>query len=89
MIKGMHKVNLVLPFFFIILILLSTVYYVKAYTFKQNNLAIITSVPNIQTLQRTINITSGPNVQMIGQDHIAILWTTNVKSTGFVEYGPD
>ena len=36
-----------------------------------------------------VNITSGPNIQFIDNNSIAILWTTDKNSTSFVEYGPD
>lgn len=36
-----------------------------------------------------VKITSGPNVQVIDNNSIAILWTTDKYSTSYVEYGPD
>ncbi|WBW95061.1 metallophosphoesterase family protein [Oceanirhabdus sp. W0125-5] len=36
-----------------------------------------------------VKITSGPNVQVIDKDRIAIIWTTDKNSTATVEYGPD
>ncbi|MBZ9687498.1 metallophosphoesterase [Clostridium estertheticum] len=36
-----------------------------------------------------VKITSGPNVQIIDKNSIAILWTTDKNSTSYVEYGPD
>ncbi|MGV8982676.1 metallophosphoesterase family protein [Clostridium sp.] len=36
-----------------------------------------------------VKITSGPNVQVIDNNSIAILWTTDKNSTSYVEYGPD
>ncbi len=36
-----------------------------------------------------INITSGPYIQYIGEEAFAVMWTTNEKSTGFLEYGYD
>lgn len=34
-----------------------------------------------------INITSGPNLQILDSNHLAITWTTDKNSTSFVEYG--
>jgi len=36
-----------------------------------------------------VKITSGPNIQIIDNNSIAILWTTNKNSTAYLEYGPD
>ncbi|MGH4125209.1 MAG: metallophosphoesterase family protein [Clostridium sp.] len=36
-----------------------------------------------------VKITSGPNIQVIANNSIAILWTTDKNSTSYVEYGPD
>jgi len=36
-----------------------------------------------------IRITSGPSVQYIDDERFAVIWTTNRKSTGWIEYGPD
>lgn len=36
-----------------------------------------------------VKITSGPCVQYISDDEIEVIWTTNKKSTGYVEYGTD
>jgi predicted phosphodiesterase len=36
-----------------------------------------------------INITSGPYIQYIAEETFAVMWTTNEKSTGFLEYGYD
>jgi len=36
-----------------------------------------------------IKITSGPYIQYVGEDTFAVMWTTNVNSTGFLEYGKD
>lgn len=36
-----------------------------------------------------VKITSGPNIQALDNNSIAILWTTNENSTSYVEYGPD
>lgn len=36
-----------------------------------------------------VQITSGPNVQIIDNNNIAVLWTTDKNSTSYVEYGPD
>ncbi|MBI9108423.1 MAG: metallophosphoesterase [Spirochaetales bacterium] len=36
-----------------------------------------------------IRITSGPSIQYIDDDNFAVIWTTNRKSTGWIEWGPD
>lgn len=36
-----------------------------------------------------LKITSGPIVQAISENSVAIIWSTNKKSTGYVEYGLD
>jgi len=36
-----------------------------------------------------IEITSGPYIQYIDDDAFAVMWTTNVNSTGYLEYGVD
>jgi Predicted phosphohydrolases len=36
-----------------------------------------------------VKITSGPCIQITDGSNIEVIWTTNKKSTGFVEYGPD
>ncbi|MGL1889981.1 MAG: metallophosphoesterase [Spirochaetaceae bacterium] len=37
----------------------------------------------------SVQITSGPYFQYVDDDNFAVLWTTNKRSTGWVEYGPD
>lgn len=36
-----------------------------------------------------VRITSGPIIQGIDENNFAVIWTTNYKSTGIVEYGSD
>jgi acid phosphatase type 7 len=36
-----------------------------------------------------VKITSGPNIQIVDNNSLAIIWTTDKNSTSFVEYGPD
>jgi predicted phosphodiesterase len=36
-----------------------------------------------------VTITSGPCIQLVDNSSIAVVWTTNKKSTGYVEYGTD
>jgi acid phosphatase type 7 len=51
-------------------------------------IAVLVLILNITDFGK-VKITSGPNVQALDNNKIAILWTTNKNSTEFVEYGTD
>ncbi|MDF2673678.1 MAG: Calcineurin-like phosphoesterase [Clostridiales bacterium] len=60
----------------------------KSNIFKFLTAALVTILIALYALNfGAVKITSGPYIQYVDNSNVAIIWTTNKKSTGYVEYG--
>ncbi|HEY5561603.1 MAG TPA: metallophosphoesterase [Clostridiaceae bacterium] len=81
---------LIIMLFFILVVSSPTLKIIQIPIFYYSTIVVATILILLKVMDfGNVIISSGPNVQIVDSNNIAILWTTDKNSTSYVEYGPD
>lgn len=92
----MRNIKQVSPILLLSVLVISIVIFYPKWKLSRNfKISSLIALVSLTTLlfgisyESKIEITSGPYIQYVEEDAFAVMWTTNVNSTGYLEYGVD